>query len=145
MQRFIEHEDHVDIEENIGGIWAVVRCNAVITKPPVLTEDEKNSKYVMKHYYNNRERILKNKRNKNHEKYGLTKEQYDEMKKEQKGKCAICGKTKKLVIDHDHRNGKVRKLLCNQCNVGIGLLQDSPDILEIAKKYISDFLINIVG
>ena len=51
--------------------------------------------------------------------YKITEEQYTNMWKKQKGKCAICGKDLKehyLDVDHDHETGKVRGLLCRYCN-----------------------------
>lgn len=59
----------------------------------------------------------------------------------QSGKCAICGNPIEFEtsrIDHDHRTGKVRGLLCVSCNTGIGLLQDSPSVLERAAEYIRE-------
>lgn len=59
----------------------------------------------------------------------------------QGGVCAICkspenGRYAHLSVDHDHDTGKIRGLLCNNCNRGIGLLKDDPKILEQAKKYL---------
>jgi hypothetical protein len=51
--------------------------------------------------------------------YGITPEQYQKMLDRQGGICAICGrppKTLRLSVDHDHRTGRVRGLLCYQCN-----------------------------
>lgn len=53
--------------------------------------------------------------------YGLTVEDYNKMLKHQKGRCAICGKTEKehgrhLCVDHNHKTGMVRGLLCLYCN-----------------------------
>ena len=49
------------------------------------------------------------------------------MLRKQKGKCLLCDTTapndKRLVIDHDHRTGKVRGLLCSQCNLRLGVLE----------------------
>lgn len=50
--------------------------------------------------------------------------------------CVICGVQAALVVDHDHVTGKVRGLLCNKCNMAIGLLQDDPMLLEFAKMYL---------
>jgi hypothetical protein len=50
---------------------------------------------------------------------GVTVEQYDELLASQHGGCAICGappKTRRLDVDHDHRTGKIRGLLCHRCN-----------------------------
>jgi hypothetical protein len=64
----------------------------------------------------------------------------------QGGKCAICGATHghrscrgrlcRLAVDHDHRTGKVRGLLCNSCNRGLGRFQDSVENLEAAVRYL---------
>ena len=57
---------------------------------------------------------------------------------DQDGGCKICGtKESKLYVDHDHGTGKVRGLLCHCCNAGIGLLKDSPDIMQKAIQYVS--------
>jgi len=50
--------------------------------------------------------------------------------------CVICGVNDKLVVDHNHKTGKIRGLLCNKCNMAIGLLQDDPMIVEFAKMYL---------
>ena len=55
----------------------------------------------------------------------------------------ICGKhaddnhNKRLYIDHDHETGKVRGLLCLQCNTALGLLKDNPKVLKKALKYLT--------
>lgn len=75
--------------------------------------------------------------------YGLTKEQYLEMLAAQGGGCAICGSTngsnknpKVLCVDHCHDSGKVRGLLCDACNRGIGCLKDDPGIVRKALLYL---------
>lgn len=83
-------------------------------------------------------------------KYGITFEDYEAMYEKQKGCCSICGGTTpnrnwkirktqymKLFVDHDHKTGKVRGLLCNTCNVGIAALKESVDILQSAIRYLS--------
>ena len=71
-------------------------------------------------------------------KYGMTVEDYDALLKLQKGRCAMCkqkyGRT--LHVDHDHRTNVVRGLLCQRCNMGIGLLQDSINLLQSAIDYL---------
>ena len=73
--------------------------------------------------------------------FGITPEQYDEMYAEQEGCCAICGVhqsevTRRFAVDHDHQTGKVRALLCQPCNTGIGLLQDNYDTILRAADYL---------
>lgn len=78
--------------------------------------------------------------------YGITEAEYEAMKKEQNNKCMICdsegfcigknGHTEKLVVDHDHKTGKVRGLLCHNCNRALGLLQDNVEVLLKAVNYL---------
>ena len=74
--------------------------------------------------------------------YGLTLKDYERMLKSQDGKCAICGTTdtgKKdyFRIDHCHKTGKVRGLLCHSCNVSLGLFKDSRELLQKAYNYLT--------
>jgi hypothetical protein len=50
--------------------------------------------------------------------------------------CVICGADKPLVVDHDHVSGKVRGMLCNHCNRGLGHFRDDPTLLEFAAQYL---------
>jgi|SRR6267142_4225923 len=68
--------------------------------------------------------------------HGLTLDQYNELLFAQDSKCAICERRVKLKVDHCHLSGKIRGLLCNNCNTGIGLLQESPSILIKAMRYL---------
>jgi hypothetical protein len=72
--------------------------------------------------------------------FGMTIEEYDAMLIAQDGGCAICGKTnpngKRLAVDHDHTTGKVRGLLCHNCNVGIGSLFDDAALMRKAADYV---------
>ena len=72
--------------------------------------------------------------------YNITLEEYDRLLDEQDGVCAICGginsNGRRLSVDHDHDTGKIRGLLCGNCNVGIGHLQDDPEVLAAAIGYI---------
>lgn len=70
-------------------------------------------------------------------KYGLSIEDLDNLKKEQKI-CAACGKDKPLVVDHDHKTGIVRGLLCVKCNQGLGCFEDDPLALRGAAAYLEN-------
>lgn len=88
---------------------------------------------------NNKEKVL-NKRYLH--RYGITYDNYCELLKEQNHKCAICGidevdsRSHKLCVDHDHETGKVRQLLCHNCNCGLGHFKDSAILLEKALEYL---------
>lgn len=69
-------------------------------------------------------------------KYKMTIEQFDEMLLNQGGMCAICDQEAELKVDHDHETGKVRALLCHSCNVGIGHLRDSIELIAKAGDYL---------
>lgn len=71
--------------------------------------------------------------------YKLTVEEYEHRVARQHGRCAICGLSngsKRLVVDHDHRTGAVRGLLCTACNLGVGNLKDSKELLASAITYL---------
>lgn len=71
--------------------------------------------------------------------YGITKERFDELVIEQCGKCATCNKQlTKFHIDHDHKTGKVRGLLCGPCNQAIGLVKESSQTLANIINYLKE-------
>jgi hypothetical protein len=74
-------------------------------------------------------------------KYGINTAQYVAMKAAQGGVCAICGtddpgRKGEFHVDHCHATGVVRGLLCITCNQALGLLYDSPDLMEAAAAYV---------
>ena len=74
-------------------------------------------------------------------KFGLTPDQYQILLETQQGHCLICSKTKddigrNLSVDHDHKTGRIRGLLCDNCNVGLGHFFDSPSLLKRAADYL---------
>lgn len=78
-------------------------------------------------------------------KFRLTEQDYEDMLFKQDGRCALCrrpetlrmrGKLRRLAVDHCHKSGKVRGLLCCDCNQGIGKLRDDPKLLRKAADYI---------
>lgn len=52
--------------------------------------------------------------------------------------CMICGIEENLVVDHDHKTGKVRGLLCNHCNRGLGHFKDKEESLRSAIDYLRE-------
>ncbi len=75
-------------------------------------------------------------------KYGITLDDYNEMFIKQDGKCAVCGNHQSeiktaLAVDHCHSTGKVRGLLCGNCNRGIGMLKNDIENLRCAILYLN--------
>lgn len=74
--------------------------------------------------------------------YGLTKEAFNELLIEQNGVCAICFKSnsagRRLNVDHCHATGRVRGLLCANCNTALGLLGDNAEIFVNAINYLNN-------
>lgn len=79
--------------------------------------------------------------------YGIGLDEYNQMLKEQDGKCKICEneevainpqtkEPRRLAVDHCHSTGKVRGLLCSKCNTAIGALKDSVELLGKAILYL---------
>ncbi|GAH69631.1 unnamed protein product [marine sediment metagenome] len=91
------------------------------------------------------EEYIKNREQQLVYKYGITLAEYDKMVEKQKGVCAICGLpetysvtmgyARRLCIDHDHKTGKVRGLLCLKCNCRLAALDDK-EFLEKALDYL---------
>lgn len=77
--------------------------------------------------------------------YGITVEEYEKLLESQNYKCKICltetptGRWKVFAVDHCHTTGKIRGLLCNECNRGMGLLKDSSSLLRAAADYLDSF------
>lgn len=74
-------------------------------------------------------------------KFGISLTIYDAMRAKQKKGCAICPATKPggrgtWHVDHDHSTGKVRALLCQNCNIGLGSFKDQPLLLDKAAAYL---------
>lgn len=78
--------------------------------------------------------------------FNLSLDEYNRMLEAQNGVCAICGnpethkrhgKPKALAVDHDHKSGAIRGLLCSDCNTGIGKLKEDIKILQAAIRYLN--------
>lgn len=84
------------------------------------------------------------------ERYGITPEKYTELLVVQGNRCAICGneetarhnrskKVQKLAVDHDHLTGKIRGILCQECNRGIAKFHEDISRLRGAIDYLSKY------
>lgn len=79
--------------------------------------------------------------------FGITQAEYDAMFSQQKGLCAICHqpetvmdntgkKARALAVDHNHKTGAIRQLLCGYCNYLLGYAKDNPELLQSASDYL---------
>lgn len=123
--------------------------------------DSKEAQRV--YYHKNRERILLKRKSRKpraicseydkyldyyyKSKYGILYSDYLVILNSQNGLCNICGlpetqvdtrrnKVKRLAVDHCHTTGKIRGLLCHECNTGLGKFKDNPELLNKAIQYI---------
>jgi len=84
-------------------------------------------------------------------KYGVSLTDYDRMLAGQDGKCAICGRTEDTQhngvfhVDHCHKTGAVRGLLCRGCNHVLGHVGDDPEVLKRAIEYLVPQIPEIIG
>ena len=115
-----------------------------------LTQSERNKRHYWKHRDEELERNRsyhqenKDKVNHRHKLYmhDMTPEEHDALLKKQRNHCGICRKKfrKTPHIDHSHKTGRNRGLLCDDCNLGLGRFKDSVRILRNAIKYLKDLL-----
>jgi hypothetical protein len=87
---------------------------------------------VKKRHEENPERTRNNDLKRN---YGITLNEHTQMYEGQNGVCAVCekpgdGRWKKLCVDHDHKTGKVRQLLCRRCNMILGQAYDDASLFS---------------
>jgi len=74
--------------------------------------------------------------------YGIDPKDFDNLLLIQNNKCLICGQPldlqnpKNVCVDHNHLTGKIRGILCNKCNLAIGLLRDNPEYTKRATEYL---------
>jgi len=87
--------------------------------------------FVKKKYGNTRHYHLK-------QRFGIGAAEVDAMIEAQGGLCPICQKRAAVHVDHDHKSGKVRAILCEPCNGGLGQFKDDPQIIRNAIAYLED-------
>ena len=99
------------------------------------------------YYFSNHKKCLDKARGQSRlKRFGMTAEMYNQMVTAQDGLCALCkrpekdtspsGKVKALAVDHNHLTGEVRGLLCKRCNCALGMLDDNPELFELAIAYL---------
>lgn len=115
------------------GNYSPENCKWVEIKP-----DQDRAEYAREWRNNNPDKV---KNTELRARFGITLEDYNSMIEKQGGVCAICGKEEpyngySLSVDHCHATGKVRGLLCSNCNRAIGLFKDSLEVIEKAISYL---------
>lgn len=121
------------------------RCKDCLRKDPL--EKERHRKKALRATASGKKRKFYAHSYQAPKKYGLTLEQYEDLMAT--SKCEICGKEetrksrKSLSIDHCHKTLRVRGVLCSRCNLGIGYLQDDPELLENAASYLRKFTLSV--
>lgn len=95
-------------------------------------------------YYNRDNADAQNRRNyvaRLKREYGITMAEYEALVQKQDGLCAICRfpprEGHRLAVDHDHETGQIRGLLCDRCNLVLGMLESSPGALQRATEYLN--------
>jgi hypothetical protein len=100
-------------------------------------DPERYRRYHQEHYRANKPRAIAQARVRKLARYGLTPLQFAQLLADQKGACAICQEPMKSPrVDHCHKSGAVRGLLCMQCNSGLGMFADNPAVLIRAADYL---------
>lgn len=130
--------------------WARLNPKPKIDKPELLTVDadiqealrKRISEYKRRWNAKNKDKVdfysLKSRLS---IKYNISVVDYNDLLNSQGHACKLCGgknaKSRSLAVDHCHKTGKVRGLLCTWCNVGIGMFKDNPDLMRSAIEYLS--------
>lgn len=123
------------LDDNLNGGYSTY-CSECTKDTSKQTPKEQLRRYYKNGYRIRRDTNLRRK-------YGLSLDEYEKMLENQNSCCIICKKTlndngKNLAVDHDHKTGKIRGLLCNNCNVAVGFLQDNPEMGNKIADYLKE-------
>lgn len=119
---------HPDRKSRVRGL-----CQPCFIRKYYQENKQRLKDYAKEYYKENREHQLYNSRNGElKKKYGLSYDDYLKMVEEQLGKCYICKRQEdyKLHVDHNHKTGKVRKLLCNRCNYLLSAVENTDHLAK---------------
>lgn len=125
-----------------------VRCGETIDAAEVVTHRRTcrscERKRSREYHSNNRETIRARHRNQQLQRtYGISQEEYLNLLEAQEGVCDICLNTcptgRNLAVDHHHKTGRVRGLLCIKCNQAIGMLHEDKEIILRALDYLKKY------
>jgi len=137
--------------------YALGLCRKCYKKAEYQRDAPRHRAYRLRYYYKNRETLdaqhrayyrahaehikAANRRSRLARQYGITIEEYDYRFAAQDGCCALCLQmfTSRVCVDHDHETGKVRALLCINCNAALGKLRDDPVLIRRAADYVERF------
>lgn len=116
------------------------QCHCKVTNVYRQKNPELYRKASLKHWHN----LDDKKKHSNWiRRYGITADEYTNMFESQNGKCKICSQEcptgRVLAVDHCHKTGKVRGLLCTKCNTALGMLNDNIKYFEIAIEYLKSY------
>lgn len=128
--------------EAVSGMWVLAEetTGIVITAPKPRPAPHPGPRCFTHHHAERKRRKAKAQEAHRAATYGLEPGQYAEMYDSQGGVCAIClrakGTTRALSVDHDHKTGEVRGLLCRPCNDMLGHARDDPNFFGRAMNYL---------
>ena len=122
-----------------SGKFCSAECQYETKKQRHLERRKVDAEYAAEHRTRGRrKRLMRN--------YGLTLEKFDELLTSQNGVCKICLKTcstnPHLSVEHNHKTGKVRGLVCHKCNQIIRLFDEQPEVMQRIMEYLKEEITN---
>jgi len=122
-------------------------CKKCVVKHSQKYAKTKQGQKSRKRYNSSKKGKLTNKNGHLRYRYNITLKEYDRMFKEQKGVCAVCGRVEThkthhgkvgLSVDHNHKTGKIRGLLCTKCNTALGIMEENKELMLKLINYLME-------